>query len=259
MDPFKSYCREFDIRKLRGENLASPPIAVLDSGIDASHVDLHSHVVSAWRVEKNEPCSWEVIEDPLLANNDSFGHGTAVASIICRFAPAAQIGDYCVLGKSGLGAAGMTLVALEHAINAGYRLINMSLAVTRKYRSELLELMEYGSRKGAFIIASQRNSPFYDLGLPAELSYAIGINSSPNLTLTRVTFNSESPIEFSTFATNISVAAAGGGYTSVSGSSYAAPVVTGLCGLLLAKWPNLEIFELKSLLKNLEFSNDAFG
>jgi len=259
MHPFASQALGVDLPALRAAALPCPAVAVLDSGIDASHPDLQGRVERAWRAEKTESEEWVVTGNPVTANNDNFGHGTAVASVILRIAPAARPTDYCVLGKTSLGAAGMTLTALRHAIDSGHKLVNMSLAVSQKYRNELLDLMEYGFSKGCFIIASQRNAPIRDLGLPAAMSFTAGVNSVDALGLGQVAFNRNSPIEFAALGTDLPVAAAGGGYTTATGTSYATPVVTGICALLLSRWPDLELFELKTLLKNASFAHVLDG
>jgi len=45
------------------------------------------------------------------------------------------------------------------------------------------------------------------------------------------------------------VAAPGGGETTMTGTSFAAPAVTGLCALLVGACPDLRPFEVKSLLR----------
>lgn len=255
MLPFSDLPLKIDLRALRAEKLPVPKIAVLDSGIDATHPELAAHVAAAWKVERDGEEAWRVLENAPMANNDNFGHGSAVTSVILRVAPLAQVTDYCVLGKNSLGAAGMTLAALEHAIESGHKLINMSLAVSRKYRVQLLELLEYGFTRGSLVIAAQRNTPLRDLGLPAELSYSAGVNRIEDMNFCEVAFNRQSAIEFSALGNDLPVAAAGGGHTTATGTSYATPVVTGLCALFLSKWPDLEVFELKTLLKNAQFSD----
>jgi subtilisin len=45
------------------------------------------------------------------------------------------------------------------------------------------------------------------------------------------------------------VASPGGGTTTMTGTSFAAPAVSGLCALLVGACPDLRPFEVKSLLK----------
>ena len=74
------FSRRFD--ELAHQPLAPVEVSVLDSGIDSSHPDLADRIVESVsvqivdglpRIERREPGK----------NNDVYGHGTAVASIIC--------------------------------------------------------------------------------------------------------------------------------------------------------------------------------
>jgi len=245
---------EISLEDIRSLNLRMPSVAVIDSGIDATHPDLSKVVDSAWGVISDSSLNWKVCKKYRHKNNDKFGHGTSVASIISQIAPQVKISDYCVLGKSSLGAAGKTLAALEHAILDGHRIINMSLAVTPRYKRHLLELLELAFSKGVLVVASQRNFPRKDLGLPAELSFSAGVNCMSAQKFCHVVFNDAGLVEFGTLGEKLVAASSGGGYTTVSGTSYATPVISGICSLLLSKWPDLEVFEIKTILKNSHFA-----
>ena len=72
--------------------LAPVEVAVLDSGVDSTHPDLRDRVTAGFVVEMvdGQPT---VTPRPLTENPDKLGHGTAVASIIAKLAPNAQIVD----------------------------------------------------------------------------------------------------------------------------------------------------------------------
>src|SRR6185436_8862283 len=74
-------------------------IAIIDSGIDATHADLLGRVIESVdaRVEKNK-----VVFEPSEAV-DSAGHGTACAGIIAGIASDAKFASIKVLGAGGLG------------------------------------------------------------------------------------------------------------------------------------------------------------
>jgi len=56
-------------------------------------------------------------------------------------------------------------------------------------------------------------------------------------------------IEYVASGEGIRMAVPGGGHTIRTGTSYAAPLVSGLCALLLGVRPDLRPFEVKALLK----------
>jgi subtilisin family serine protease len=225
-----------------------PPIevAVLDSGIDATHPDLEGRVTAAFEIE--EPA--EVVEVPPGDNRDTFGHGTAVASIIARIAPHARMASYRVLGPRNAGAGRALIAALRHAVDRGARVINMSLAARKEFGAALWPICDKAYRRGQVVVASKRNMPLVgDLGFPAELSSVISVDRKRFPTPYELRYLTGGAIEFAAHGDDVVVAAPGGGYTEKTGTSFATPAVSGLCALLLAAHPELRPFEVKTVLK----------
>ena len=236
-----------DLRNIR---LKPVSVAVIDTGVDSSHEVLRKCVCGAWEfIEENG----EIVKRslPLRSNNDDAGHGTAVASIIAKIAPNARILDFKVLNANFSGTGKVMMAGLRAAINSDAKIINMSLACLAKYREELSALLEDAYQKHKIIIASKRNVPKVDdLGFPAELSSCISVenhffDNNPFF----VEHIDEQPIEFAAHGENILVAENGGGYYRLTGTSFATPTVSGNVALLLGKFPELELYEIKSVLK----------
>ena len=222
-------------------------VAVVDSGIDASHPDLKGKVVAAYRAEQGEG-RVAVREVPLGTNNDTFGHGTGVASIIARIAPNARLVDLRVLGAQH-SAGGLLLEGMRSAVARRCPVINMSLAATANMAHSLFGMCELAYRQGQVVVASKRNMPLVDNGFPAEFSSCIGVDSSRLSSEFHVRYRSGDPIEFVAHGEEVLVAAPGGGYTTKTGTSFATPAVSAMCALLLGAWPELRPFEIKTLLK----------
>ena len=227
--------------------LAPVLVAVVDSGIDATHPDLRRRVSGAWRiVTQGEGVRAAKVRR--ACNNDVFGHGTAVAGIIAAVAPNARLLDIRVLDEH-CGGRGAALVAgFELAIASGARLINLSLACVADYAPQLHELCERAYRGNQIVVAARRNMPLADNGFPAEFSSCISVGLAEFRSPYLVRFL-QPPIEFAARGENVRVPAAGGGYTRMTGTSFATPTITGLCALLVGAYPDLRLFELKTLLK----------
>ncbi len=233
--------------------LADVTVAILDSGVDATHPDLAGRVVDAFRVEL-EHGKPAVVQASPRENNDGYGHGTAVASILCKVSPNARVVDIRVLGAGQLGAGAALLAGLRFAVQRKYAVVNMSLAASAEFAPRLHALCEQAYRQGQVVVAATRNMPLADHGFPAELSSVVSVDQARMESLYRLYYRRAHPIEYVAHGEEVPVAAAGGGYTTKTGTSFATPAVSGLCALWLGAFPGLRPFELKSLLK--AFSTD---
>jgi len=237
-----------NLKALRRRRLAPVLVAVVDSGIDATHPALRSRVAGAWRVGQRGKVA-RVIKVRRPRNNDVFGHGTSVAGIVAAIAPNVQLLDIRVLDERCSGGGPALLAGFEHAIAADARLINLSLACVAQYAAQLHELCERAYRRNQIVVAAKRNMPLADNGFPAEFSSCISVALGDFPTPFMLEFLDPPPIEFAARGAGVLAPAAGGGRTHVTGTSFATPTVTGLCALLVGAYPNLKLFELKTLLK----------
>jgi subtilisin family serine protease len=142
------------------------------------------------------------------------------------------------------------MAGLGYALERRWRLINLSLAVAEKFGPQLRPLCEKAYFQNQILVASKRNFPFPDVGYPAGYSSSIGIEIGRFDSPFKLVFNPEDTIEFTALGENITIANVGGGYTTKSGTSFATPVVTALCALLVGLYPELRPFEMKTLLKH---------
>jgi subtilisin len=222
-------------------------VAVLDSGIDATHPSLHDRVAAAVRIDlvEGKPV---VVESSAPANADLFGHGTAVAAMVLN-APNVRVVDVRVLGPGNTGGGAALLAGLSWAIERGVPIINMSLAAKAEFGPRLAELCERAHRRNQVIVAAKRNVPLTDLGFPAELSQVISVDALATDDPWRVRFLSDPPIELAARGEDLMVPAAGGGFTRKTGASFATPHVAAMCALIRGAYPDLRPYELKSVLR----------
>jgi subtilisin family serine protease len=236
------------LEELAERQLDPVEVAVLDSGIDATHPDMSGRVTAAYHVElsEDEP---RIVQSGRLGNADLFGHGTAVTSIITRLAPNSRIVDIRVLGDDAFGSATALLTGLQYAIERKSRVINLSLAAKAEYAPHLWKLSETAYRQNQIIVAAKRNMPLTDQGYPAEFSSCISVDREKFPIPYRLRFRPGQTIEYSAHGEDVVVAAAGGGYTTKTGTSFATPTVSAFCALLVGAHPDLRPFEIKTILK----------
>lgn len=243
---------DLNIEDLPGLDLRPVTVAVLDSGIDATHPALKGRIVKASSLGKD---GRGIVATRLLnkkANNDLCGHGTGVAGIVAAIAPNAAMEDVRVLGCDCSGYGDVVLDGLESAIKGKAEIINISIAFAKdRYWARTAKLLEKAYIMGKIVVASKRNIPLPgDLGIPAELPTAISVDAAAFANPFILRYFRKSRIEFAAQGENVKVPRSGGGWTRVTGSSVATPVVAAFCALLRGLNRDIALFEIKSILKH---------
>ncbi|MER6942881.1 type VII secretion-associated serine protease mycosin [Nonomuraea sp. NPDC000554] len=230
-------------RLSRGEGVT---VAVVDSGVDASHPQL-SGVVSG------------SVDLTGTGERDCVGHGTAVAGIIAGrdltsrgipflgVAPGARILDVKQTDTQD-GEVTKLAEGIRRAAELGAKVINVS--VTAHDLPELKSAVAYAQSRDAVIVAAAGNvkredgavTPAYPASYPGVI--AVGSASRDGRRS-----------EFSNSATRVSVTApgaeitstwTGGGYRAdLDGTSFAAPYVSGVVALVRARHPELDHWQVK--------------
>ena len=237
-----------DALRLSPQELATRPllpvdVAIVDSGIDATHPDLAGRVENAGRIQDGK-----VIEFDRPINNDTFGHGTAVGSIIARIAPNARLFDIRVLNPGNKGSGEDLVTGLRHAVHATRKVVNLSLATPARFVPHLIPLCERAYYQEQVIVAARRNMPITDQGFPAEFACVLGVDNGELPLPVAMRYRPGRIIELEAPGDMVHVAAPGGGYTTLSGTSFAAPVITAVCALLLGAFPELRPHEVRTVL-----------
>lgn len=243
-----------DLDALARQPLQPVEVAVVDSGMDASHPDLRGRVIEQYLVEqpklpgggRDKPRLQSV---PLGSQNDSYWHGTAVGGLIAGIAPNARLIDVRVLGADNKSTSESMLLGLHHAIERGARVINLSLAASDSSKAELFELLERAHYRDQIVVAARRNFPAQGDGWPAALSACIGVGRDAFDKPSQFRWRQRFPIEVFGRGEDVTVAVPGGGYTSTFGTSFATPAVSALVTLLLGTMPELGPPEIRAILK----------
>ena len=238
------------IEALAKGDLQPVTVGVLDSGIDGSHPDLSGRVINAAIYEADAEGNVAHRVGNPSENNDLYGHGTGVASIIGRIAPNTRFLDFRVLGGNNRGSGEAMIAGFEAAVASDAILLNMSLAASEKYVPRMNALCETAYRRGITIVAARRNMPLQDEGFPAALIPCVGVDNEGEGPEGSWLYRNDT-IEYSAHGVNVPVAAHGGGYTTMTGTSFATPIMCGFVALLLGAYPGLRPFEVKALLKAL--------
>jgi len=224
-------------------------IAILDSGVETRHPQLS---------KVNWADDVAIVEDSYRLKtidgdgNDLFGHGTAVAGIIHRMAPDAEIGSFRVLGASIEGKTSVVLEGARLAIERGYHILNCSLGCTiaehvLKYKSWVDEAY----LRGVHVVAACNNHDFSRQEWPAFFSSVIAVKMARTERGSAIYYKPGSLVEFAAQGVDVEVPWKDATSKRVTGSSFAAPKVAGMLACLLSESPGLPPLEAKALLHRL--------
>ena len=222
-------------------------IAVIDSGIDFTHPDLSNN---QWTNLNGGAAGdlhgWDYITDSGVIKDEQ-GHGTAVAGIIAAEGDnsvgvtgvmwRASLMSLRVLDHSGTGDVADAVEAIDYAVTNGAQVINLSWG-TAAESVALKDAIQRAIRRHVVVVCSAGNggkdlsiTPYYpsSFGLKGMIAVAASNNSDQ---LTSWSNWDAKSISVAAPGTNILTTKMGGGYWTVTGTSAAAPVVSGIAGLI---------------------------
>lgn len=235
---------------LRNGDGAGVKIAILDSGVESAHPALAGlELVDDWIIASDEP---QLMTVEPGCGEDKFGHGTAVASIIRRHAPAARLGSFRVLGTSLATRNHLIKHGVMLALERGYQILNCSFGCRDDQgRHAMLykEWLDQAYLQRVHVVAACNNDNVNIQEWPAFFSSCIAVNMA-NGSAGNLTYRRDHLVEFAANGDELDVPWLNGTRKIVSGSSFAAPVVTAYLARLLSVFPDLSVVQAKALLQH---------
>ena len=232
------------------DNAPLVTVAVIDSGICLDHPDLAGRILPGYDFAEND-------SEP----QDAFGHGCGVAGIIAAniddgigmagVAPNAMILPLRVLDEQGIGTYSDVAAAIVYATDHGAQIINLSLGGANP-STVLQDAIDYAIAKDVMVIAAAGNTGGSVLW-PAAYEPVIAVGSvDPDLQLSN--FSSRGPeIDLLAPGGDILTTTNGSNYTTMSGTSFATPHVSGAVALQLSSDGQLR---MGGALLNLRLAGD---
>jgi serine protease len=261
--------------------LAAVRVAVIDSGIDATHPELRDRIVAAKSFVTGS------------ATVDTQGHGTFVAGLIAAgtndgvgiagLAPSAQLLVAKVVGPQRSIPVEAEAKAIRWSVANGARVINMSLGGLRDptdpsrdtYSKLEADAVAYAVSRDVLVVAAVGNGdqapsqPWPYASWPAALPHVLGVSAlnrkggSPTFSNRDPRFNDiAAPGEdiFSTFPLQLTAdkpecldqgysSCGPEEYRSAEGTSFATPQVTAAAAVLLATSPGLTADQVLALIE----------
>ena len=229
-------------------------IAIIDSGANVNHPDLINNIKTGYNFIDN---NYDV--------SDDCDHGTCVSGVIAAesndfgmlgIAPQSFIYPLKVMHKiSGNRCSGYSsdiVQAIEWSIENNMDIINLSLGSPSQLYSVGIAL-DAAYDAGILIVAAAGNDGTKStcddddcVHYPAKYDSAIAV-AAMTWTDTIASYSSRGPeVELTAPGTSVYTTASNGEYRWFSGTSCAAPIISGVAALLMAKYPektNVEIRE----------------
>jgi subtilisin len=224
-------------------------IAVLDSGIEASHPMLEGLALADDLAIVDQGV--QIAATP-GEGRDVYGHGTAIAGIIRSLAPEAEIGSFRVLGEHLRSRTLIIREGVRQALERGYHILNCSFGCGREDQVLLYkDWIDEAYTLGRHIVASCNNEDFLKREWPGHFPSVITVQSAGCAQAEVFFCRLGHLVEFAARGQNVDVAWLEGGRKKVTGSSFATPHVSALLARLLSCSPSLTPLQAKSLLHML--------
>ncbi len=243
--------------------LGSPSVvvAVVDTGVWWTHQDIQANM---WvNPADGTTHGYDFINGDTNPMDESSGvyHGTGVAGVIAAIidngqdiAGTAQVKVMALraLGLNGQGSSLNTSQAIRWAAQNGAKIINLSLGTNETFGgpTDIQLAIDYAWSRGALVVAAAGNAGTGTLDYPARLSNVVSVAAIDETGL---------KASFSNYGPGLDLAAPGDRILTLdgnnqvhylTGTSFAAPFVTGAAALLLSADPALTNVELWNILNS---------
>jgi subtilisin family serine protease len=235
-------------------NGANVTVAVLDTGVQFAHPALAGALVPGWDFVDNDANAAETLNgidddgDGLV--DEGAGHGTHVAGIVHRVAPAATILPVRVLDDDGTGTMWNVTEGMYWAALHGARVVSLSLGTHGSAKPLRVAVTELAAQN-VLVVAAAGNDGRDRAMFPAAAPEAIAVGSVGAGDIVSTFSNFGSWIDVMAPGENIhsTYAFPAASYAMNSGTSMATPWVAGEAALIASIRPGSTIAHITAAIK----------
>jgi uncharacterized NAD-dependent epimerase/dehydratase family protein len=206
-------------------------IAIIDEGVDAGHPRLLNSKVIGYTIKESDGNLYSVDADHHI---DATGHGTAIASIIHKIVPEAELHSVRLFAEGGKISEQLLTEGIKHCLSIdGLKVVNISMGIAVSTPSStLFDSCRILAETGVIIVASSHNFPHLEC-FPAHFPfvYSVGCGLVKNKNEYRYDENKKTKILAKGGLQRI--AWADKGYKISSGTSYATAHFAGILSRLI--------------------------
>lgn len=218
-------------------------VAVIDNGIDYNH-PLFQNSISEY--------GYDFIDDdgnPAEETGTLLGHGTFVSGIVKRIAPSCVIMPLRAFDAEGIGSSFKVAQAIYWAVDNGAGVINMSFSMTES-DPVIHDAIDAALGASLALSASPGNNGQEMPTYPAAYAGVIAASAIDSLDYIAPFSNYGNYIDVCAPGVNIYSSMAGEyQWGTWSGTSFSAPIVSGVCALVLSLEPGINSYSIRNLIK----------
>ena len=227
-------------------------VAIVDSGIDASHTDV-GDVAGGVHIHIDEEGEVVFLDD----HADCAGHGTACAGIIWKKAPDAALYSVRIFDASLMADGRALIAAIQWCIDNEMDVANLSLGTTDvTFKKSLQKMCRKAVDAGVILVAAESNDGRESY--PAVFPDVIGVTGGAIADLSTPQhayepdgfyYRKDQCIECVARGDEQRVCWLNGKHIMTGGNSFAAPHITGIIAHLLEQHPQYFVQDIRLLLQ----------
>ncbi|MGH2317117.1 S8 family peptidase [Planococcus sp. SE5232] len=218
-------------------------VAVIDDGMDVAHPELAKQFIAPYDALTKQAGTIS----PSL-------HGTHVAGLIAGsadngiwgtgVAPHTKILPIDVFDDEGYAYTSDLIHGIEHAMAANVDIINMSLG-SYNYSKAMDQAIQKAHKQGIVIVAAAGNDGTRNAHYPSSLANVISVGAVTSNDTSSLFSNKGPTIDVTAPGTDVYSSLPGNLFGPLSGTSMAAPIVSGVAALIKADQPSLSNKEIE--------------
>jgi len=215
------------------------PLFVVDTGLDFRHPAFDGRPNTVALDAQN------------ITSPDDF-HGTAISSLMAAVYPRVRLYEWDASERDGLSLSSI-IAGIEAATRAGPGVINLSLGSAADV-PQLRDAILRAIRAGSVVVAASGDSRGFDFSpYPAEYPHVLTVTATVARGAAAAFSSPSSSIDLAAPGVDVRVAVPyshdPSGYTTASGTSYAAALVSGALAWIWTRRPELDSTQLMTLVR----------
>lgn len=236
-------------RALRDGDGSGVKVAIIDSGIDTSHPALAGLSLAD---DVTVSCDGVNLRIEEGGGEDVYGHGTAIASLLRETAPGVSIGSFRALDSSNQSRSFVIAECVNQAISRGYQVVNCSFGCRGlpRYVMDYKEWVDRAYLEGIQVVAACSNLDVTVREWPAYFPSVVSVRGI-DCPAEEFYHTGGRMVSFLARGERVAVPWLRGETKVETGSSYAAPLISGFIARLLSSLPRLNPGAVKPLLAEL--------